>query len=555
MKKTLIVILCIAILTACVPAQQPTQPVVMPSPIPPTATPTSTPSLPDALWISPAVPESLSQLARTWDIPITEDPNLATQKLDIFDPGSLWIFALVAPFPTVMDEVTFQELSAAWQGGQTGPMGGRGILMAESTLRAFAAVWGEPAAGAVRVASSGELLDRAWSESTWAIIPFEEIQPKWKVLSIDGQNPIHKDFVADPYPLKIKFGLSDLYSFALPRTNRDETKLATVVLTGVTAMVRATALTMELKGVTYPGSLESGDWLREADVAHISNEVTFDKTCPYPRSGSTSLILCSDPKYMELLLNVGTDIVEMSGDHLLDRGGTALIDTLNIYKENNIPYYGGGMNAEDARKPVLMEVNGNKLAFMGCNGKPEIFQKATDTTPGPAKCDYEFFDEQIRALKSQGYMVIFTFQHNECYSGKPCYLHDEGFRSVADSGAVVVSGSQAHFPHIMEFRGDSFLHYGLGNLFFDQMLYNAPGGQVIEGTRREFMDRHIFYDGRYLGVELLTTMMEDYSIPRPMIKEEREPFLTEYFTLSGWTPIISQVVPVPTLTPTPIASP
>ncbi|MBP8164975.1 MAG: hypothetical protein KAX86_06010, partial [Anaerolineales bacterium] len=239
MKKTLIVILCIAILTACVPAQQPTQPVVMPSPIPPTATPTSTPSLPDALWISPAVPESLSQLARTWDIPITEDPNLATQKLDIFDPGSLWIFALVAPFPTVMDEVTFQELSAAWQGGQTGPMGGRGILMAESTLRAFAAVWGEPAAGAVRVASSGELLDRAWSESTWAIIPFEEIQPKWKVLSIDGQNPIHKDFVADPYPLKIKFGLSDLYSFALPRTNRDETKLATVVLTGVTAMVRA----------------------------------------------------------------------------------------------------------------------------------------------------------------------------------------------------------------------------------------------------------------------------------------------------------------------------
>ena len=47
----------------------------------------------------------------------------------------------------------------------------------------------------------------------------------------------------------------------------------------------------------------------------------------------------------------------------------ALLDTLAIYKGNNLPYYGGGTNAEEARQPVLMEVNGNKIAFMGCNGK------------------------------------------------------------------------------------------------------------------------------------------------------------------------------------------
>ena len=152
-------------------------------------------------------------------------------------------------------------------------------------------------------------------------------------------------------------------------------------------------------------------------------------------------------------------------------------------------------------------------------------------------------------------MVIFTFQHNECYSAMPCYLHEEGFHSVADAGAVVVSGSQAHFPHIMEFRGDSFIHYGLGNFFFDQMTYILPDGQVIDGTRREFIDRHIFYDGRYLGVELLTTMMEDYSTPRPMTEAERTPFLMEYFTLSGWMPLAPIHIPFPTPTLTPIALP
>ena len=554
MKKITLTLICIVILAACAPATVQPVSTVAPSPSPlPSATVTSTP-MPDALWVSPAVPAHLVELANASNIPLTNDPALATQKLDISDSGTVWIYTLVAPFATVTDNVTLQDLSAAWKSGSSGPFSGHSVLLAESTLRAFTALWGEPASGVVRVVSSEQMLDTAWAESAWAIIPFEDIQPKWKVLSVDGQSPMRKDFNADTYPLKINFALSNSESFVLPESNRDASKLATVVLTGVTAIVRATAVTMELKGITYPGSLV-GDWLREADVAHISNEVTFDKTCPYPRSGYTSLILCSDPKYMELLLDVGTDVVEMSGDHLLDRGGTALLDTLAMYDENNLPYYGGGVNAEDARKPVLMEVNGNKIAFMGCNGKPVIFQKATDTTPGPAECDYQFFGDQIRELSAQGYMVIFTFQHNECYSPMPCYLHEDGFHSVADAGAVVVSGSQAHFPHIMEFRGDSFIHYGLGNFFFDQMTYILPDGKVIDGTRREFIDRHVFYDGHYLGVELLTAMMEDYSTPRPMTEAERVPFLTEYFNLSGWMPVPPTVIPQPTVTLTPIVLP
>jgi poly-gamma-glutamate synthesis protein (capsule biosynthesis protein) len=299
-----------------------------------------------------------------------------------------------------------------------------------------------------------------------------------------------------------------------------------------------------------------GDWLREADVTHISNEVTFDKDCPPPRAGYRNFILCSDPKYMDLLLDVGVDVVELTGDHLRDRGETALLETLAIYKEHNLPYYGGGTNAEEARQPVLMEVNGNKIAFMGCNGKRALkYPKASATSPGPALCDYDYFGDQMDALRSQGYQIIFTFQHEECYSATPCYTHEDAFRRAADEGAVIVSGSQAHYPHIMEFRGDSFIHYGLGNLFFDQMTYILPSGEVIDETRREFYDRHVFYNGRYLGVELLTGMLEDYSRPRPMTKAERTAFLSEYFYLSGWITQQPTVVPVPTATLTPIVLP
>jgi hypothetical protein len=557
MKKITIIFVFIFLLAACVPSAD--TPVVE-TPVSPTVPSMTQPALtstpmPAALWVSPAVPDVLRELAASSNIPIVDNIESATQKLDIADSGSIWIYSLVAPFPTVTDDVTSDDLMSAWKGASNGPLAGRGLLMAESTLRALTAQWGEPARGVVSIVPSDELLDAAWEDmSSWAIIPFEEIQPKWKVLSVDGQSPLHKGFNAEAYPLKVTFGSTDS-SFELPISNRDESKLATVVMTGVTALVRATAFTMELKGVTRPGELIY-DWMHGADVTHISNEVPFDAGCPFPQPGHKNFILCSDPKYFELLEYVGTDIVELTGDHFADRGTQAMLDTLALYKENKLPYYGGGANEEEARKPVLMEVNGNKIAFMGCNGKLSYdFVKATDRKPGAADCDFDFFTKQIEAVTANGYMVIFTFQHEECYHSGPCYAHDKDFRRVADAGAVVVSGSQAHFPHLMEFRGDAFIHYGLGNLFFDQMTYELPNGSVIDGTRREFIDRHVFYDGKYLGVELLTAILEDFSRPRPMNERERTAFLSEYFFHSGWVPLLPTAIPQPTVTLTPIALP
>jgi poly-gamma-glutamate synthesis protein (capsule biosynthesis protein) len=150
-----------------------------------------------------------------------------------------------------------------------------------------------------------------------------------------------------------------------------------------------------------------------------------------------------------------------------------------------------------------------------------------------------------------GYVVIATFQHQEYYSpeARPGQLED--FHRVADAGASIVSGSQAHFAQMMEFYNDSFIHYGLGNLFFDQM------GDIpyYPGIRREFIDRYVIYKGEVISVELLTTMLVDYSRPRIMTPEERASFLNEYFYHSGWGELIPTPVPQPTVTLTPMSLP
>jgi hypothetical protein len=463
-----------------------------------------------------------------------------------------WMYALAAPFPTVTDGVTAEELKRAWtEGSAPAPFDGRPLLMDESSLAALTQIWNQPAAGAVRVVAADQLLATAWSEMpSWAIIPFDSLEPKWKVLTVDGQSPIRKNFDLASYPLVVNLVLQSAQStqppfFSLKPTNYDPSKLTTVIMTGVTALVRATALTMELKGTTYPGE-RIHDLMREADIMHVSNEIPFFTGCTYPKPDQAALVFCSDPKYMDLLTDVGVDVIELTGNHFADRGAAGMRETIEIYKQHGLPYFGGGLDLRDALEPALFEVNGNKIAFIGCN-KPDVgrFPTATDFQPGAAPCDFPYLTQKINQLKAQGYVVISTFQWNESYDSRPSPQQRDDFRLMAEAGASIVSGSQAHYAQMMEFHNGAFIHYGLGNLFFDQM---GDQDWMPRGIRREFFDRYVIYDGRLISVELITAMLEDYSRPRLMTEQERVGFLQEYFFYSGWMPF--SATPTPTVTPT-----
>jgi len=497
---------------------------------------TQTPE-PDLLWISPSAPEYLRQVALASDLPTVNDAENATIRLDISRPTdsqtSSWIYALVVPFPTLIDSVTLVDVQNAWAGSPSGPLIGKPIWMSETTLAAFSESWGPPVADSFRVSPANELVDSVWADPQgWAIVPFEELEPRWKVLSVDGQSPVRNDFDPASYPLKINFSLQPA-AFPLVPTNRDPNKLTVLAMTGVTALVRATADRMERYGVLYPGE-EIRTELRAANITHISNEISFMEGCPRPDPWTNSLQFCSDPSYIALLEDVGTDIVELTGNHLLDYGPDATLSTLDMYDARGWRYFGGGRNLLDSLQPALMEHNGNKLAFIGCNyaGPPNDW--ATETRPGSAPCDFDQLTAEISNLRSSGYQPIVTLQYNEYYQPNPTDYERRDFLRMASAGAVIVSGSQAHMPATMEFSGGSFVHYGLGNLFFDQMSHLMPDGTLITDTRNVFVDLHAFYAGRYIGTELLTYIIEDYARPRPMTEKERDNFLQEIFRVGGW---------------------
>jgi poly-gamma-glutamate synthesis protein (capsule biosynthesis protein) len=423
--------------------------------------------------------------------------------------------------------VSVADLETTWTGEATELFDQHPPLVSSETERGLR--WGS-STGAMEVVEASQVLTEAIRRDAWAIVPFHDLEPRWKVLRVDGVSPLDRGLDLDTYPLATSFSLdAKRRPDALPMlptglTNRDEERMTVVMMTGVTALTRGTARTIEREGVTYPGR-DVRDWLIEPDITHASNEVSFAEDCPTP-TGESTMTFCSDPRYFELLEHVDIDVLELTGNHLLDWGVSAMENSLRLYEARSLPYFGGGWTLGEARQSLTITHGVHTFGFLGCNPVGPAYVWATDERPGAAACDYDHLTAQVRDMRGRGVIPIVTFQHWEFNQYAPTAKQQADFRAIAEAGAAIVSGSQAHWPQGFDFHAGAFIHYGLGNLFFDQM-------QRLE-YRQEFLDRHVFYDGRHISTEPLTAMLEDYARPRPMTAEERRALLEATFAVSSW---------------------
>lgn len=518
------------------PTVQPERPVDLP--------PTETPELPSSIWINPHFPSAvhdLFSLSPKFTVLQGQQDTSITISVKGGVPFGAWTYLLVSPFPSLVEDINSSDLLTFWQTGISSSFPFYELSLSEETKYALTLLWGEPDPDVLIILESDLILSSLWANpESFGIIPFEQLNPYLKVISLNGQNPLRHDFIPDLYDLTLPLNIS---SSSLPLEsllpgdlliNFDPSKLTTLALTGVTALVRDTAFIMEEKGLLYPAE-EIRSLLETADITHISNEVPFAEDCPTPDSNQSSLYFCSKDEYIQLLEILGTDIVELSGDHFGDWGPEAMLHSLDLYHERNWLTYGGGETLEIGLKPVFIEHNGNQFAFIGCNGKVhDRYATASATNPGASRCDFDWMTAEITRLNDQGYLVIATMQHEEIDSFYPVAIQQWDFRRLADAGAVIVSGSQAHHPQAFELNGSSLIHYGLGNLFFDQWYLSHYNADEHINKDKSFIDLHHFYNGSYINTQLITLQFIDNARPRFMTPSERKIFLSEVFQASIW---------------------
>lgn len=406
-----------------------------------------------------------------------------------------WRYAVITePFDPTQD-LGADALDLLWQEG--------GLAASAETQAALSLVLGASA-------NVAPLTGRPQLDATHrAIVPAHELTPHSKVLTIDYQHPLSGSLVAEA-PRQLVVPLCG--SPRAPVRNIDPARMTTLVMSGTTALTRRIADRMDKRGMTYPAR-EVKPWFVAADLVHVSNEVSFVRRCD-PAVGDKELSFCSREEYIELLEEIDADIVELTGTHLNDYGRKWIDHTIDMYEARGWAWFGGGRTQIEASEPRIVEHAGNYLAFLGCNAVGTRLHSLTRGA-GFAACDWARMEWQIADLRRRGFVPIVSIQHDEVYTHKPPAVLARDLRRMAAAGAAFVMGSQAHCAHPWQMHHNAYVHYGPGNLFFDQRR---------SGTLDATTNKLYIHAGQLLTVEHLYTTYE-HGTPRQLDDAERAEFL------------------------------
>ena len=450
---------------------------------------------------------------------------------------------------SVLGSITLQELRDVWTGASTSANFAT-IYPDEAIVPDLTVVLGTPGPN-VKPQASAALADAVWSDPMGlGIVPFESLSTRLRAIPLDDNSPTDNRFRAAEWPLAARAYLAPLtergqaalgkLTTPLPITNRDPNKLTVLAMTGVTAMARNSAVAIDRSG--DPGFLarQVGPELAAADLTTTSNEISIFDGCVADNT-LNNVLLCSKPEYWENLALSGIDAIGLTGNHMNDFSYDNFRSTLQLYADKQMPTYGGGGDDKAARKPLILEHNGNRLAFLGSNQwGPEWYRsKLGDTVsawagpdnPGALRFDQKQMVADIQAAKQQADVVFAEVQHTEFdaagnYQVKPLPQEEADFQALSDGGADVVTGIMAHAPQAVELRDGREILYGLGNLYFDQ-TWSWP-------TRTGLVARHTIYDGKLINTELLVTVIQDNFQLRWATPKERMQVLRSVFDVSRW---------------------
>lgn len=376
----------------------------------------------------------------------------------------------------------------------------------------------------------------AGSDNLIAVVPFEDITSRMKVMSLEESSLLDDSdttnywlsdevWVKESEEVKIFSKVQEI----LGPVNFDSDKVSTVVLTGTSVMgARGLYTKIVATGDNLYPVREVADILSNADIAHVSNEGSFADSCV---QYAGTLVFCGTTESFDAFNFAGIDVVGLTGNHILDYGAENFIKTLDMYESAGMQYFGGGRNLADAHKPAVIEIDGVKFAFLGYNAIPPVTYFATSDTPGSAEMDETYMAADISAAKSEADFVFVDMQWGAEYQHEPLGYQIEMGHAAIDAGADFVTGVHPHWVQPVEFYGGGetsaadenpntgLIFYSLGNFLFDQMW-------SLE-TREGVMVKHYFYGDKYLGFKLIPTMIFEGAQPRPVTGDDAER-ITDY---------------------------
>jgi poly-gamma-glutamate synthesis protein (capsule biosynthesis protein) len=222
---------------------------------------------------------------------------------------------------------------------------------------------------------------------------------------------------------------------------------------------------VDKNGLDWPFSLVRS-YLEADDMTVANLEVVFTTR---KKQANKDMNLIADPKYAQVLLHSGVDVVNTANNHSFDFLAAGYQESMKTLEDAGIPYFGtispGSTNMVD--KILVYDVKGIKIGFVGF------------TYPQPS--DIGLISQRIQSLREQGCSLVIVSLHwgRELHttpgSGQFTYA-----KKILDAGADVIYGQHPHILQPVHFYKGKPIFYSLGNFTFGTMGRADPDTGIFQ---------------------------------------------------------------------------
>jgi poly-gamma-glutamate capsule biosynthesis protein CapA/YwtB (metallophosphatase superfamily) len=222
----------------------------------------------------------------------------------------------------------------------------------------------------------------------------------------------------------------------------------------------------------------------------------------------------ADPENLRAIGRAGFHMASLAGNHMHDRGGEGIADTIDTLVEQGIAHAGAGQTLAEARQPGLVTRAGKRIGLLSynCVGPKENWAgpqragcaylkiishyEAEGANPGGPPKVYTFADPDtveamqadIEAVRDQTDVLVVALHKGVVHTPVHVAMYEKAVsRAAIDAGADIVIGHHAHITRGVEmYRGKPIFH-GLGNFITVTRALTAEGNASPE--RRAWAER------------------------------------------------------------------
>jgi poly-gamma-glutamate synthesis protein (capsule biosynthesis protein) len=215
--------------------------------------------------------------------------------------------------------------------------------------------------------------------------------------------------------------------------------------------------------------------LDEADVRVVNVETSITRCDEFAPGKAVHYRM--NPRNLPCLAAARPDVCVLANNHVLDFGRRGLTETLDVLSDAGLTAAGAGRDADEARRPAVVTVDGGRrvLVFsfgMPSSGIPRTWaatgrRAGVDVVPESSDAWAAEVVARVQRVKRPGDLAVASVHWGSNWGYELCDDQVRFAHGLVDGGIDVVHGHSSHHPRPVEVYRDKLVLYGCGDFIDD----------------------------------------------------------------------------------------